>query len=93
MFRYEKSYDLPDIQYAFDSASIHDWIESPNNATSLNFEPLAYYDAFNIRPIVLKPKSRGYILLNNTDPILGRPLIYPGYFNHIQDLEKIVAGK
>ncbi|RZF42119.1 hypothetical protein LSTR_LSTR006712 [Laodelphax striatellus] len=88
----EKSFELPDIQYAFDASSVHDFLYDPENFTSQSNQLLAYYDAFNIRPIVLKPKSRGYLLLNDTDPLWGQPLIYPGYFSNIYDLKVLVAG-
>lgn len=91
--RHEESHSLPDIQYAFDAASHHDWVHAPENATAAANEPLVYYDAINVRPIVLKPRSRGQILLNDTDPLWGPPLIYPGYFTRVVDLEVIVAGQ
>ncbi|KAG8332566.1 hypothetical protein J6590_020072 [Homalodisca vitripennis] len=91
-FRHEHSHALPDIQYAFDAASLHDWVHAPENATAANQEPLVYYDAINVRPIVLKPRSRGKILLNDTDPLWGQPLIFPGTFSDVRDLEVIVAG-
>lgn len=54
--------------------------------------PVSYYEAINVRPILLKPKSRGYILLNNTDPIWGQPLIYPRFFTKGNDLAVLVEG-
>lgn len=93
VYRHEHSHSLPDIQYAFDAASHHDWVHAPENATAANNEPLVYYDAINVRPIVLKPKSRGKVLLNATDPVWGPPLLFPGYFTDVTDLEVIVAGE
>ncbi|XP_075217855.1 glucose dehydrogenase [FAD, quinone]-like [Lycorma delicatula] len=88
----EHSFDLPDIQYAFDASSVHDLLYDAENFTRVNMQLLSYYDAINIRPIVLKPKSRGVVLLNDTDPLWGPPLIYPGYFTNLRDLQVIVAG-
>jgi len=54
--------------------------------------PVSYYEAINVRPILLKPKSRGCILLNQTHPIWGQPLIYPRFFTEGNDLEVLVEG-
>jgi choline dehydrogenase len=83
--------DLPDIQYSFDALSVRDYISNPT--LEPNAQPLAYYDSINVRPIVLRPRSRGRIILNATDPIWGDPLIYPNYFDDRRDLETLVAGK
>jgi choline dehydrogenase len=88
---YAEEKDLPDIQYSFDALSVKDYITNPT--LEPNVQPLAYYDAINVRPIVLRPRSRGRILLNTTDPIWGAPLIYPNYFEDPRDLETLVAGK
>lgn len=84
--------DLPDINYAFDNGNEKDWILDPGNATKFAMSPLSYYEAINVRPILLKPKSRGYILLNRTDPVWGQPLIYPRFFTEGNDLEVLVEG-
>lgn len=88
---YSEHKDLPDLQYSFDAVSVHDFISNPT--LEPNVQPLAYYDAINVRPIVLQPRSRGRISLNTTDPIWGAPLINPNYFADSRDLETIVAGK
>lgn len=88
---YAEENDLPDIQYSFDALSVSDYITNPT--LEPNAQPLAYYDALNVRPIVLRPRSRGRILLNTTDPIWGAPLIYPNYFADSRDLDTLVAGK
>lgn len=88
---YSEHKDVPDIQYSFDAATVKDFITNPT--LEPNVQPLAYYDALNTRPIVLRPRSRGRILLNTTDPIWGAPLIYPNYFGDPRDLETLVAGK
>lgn len=83
--------DLPDMQYSFDAVTVQDFINNPT--LEPNVQPLAYYDAINVRPIVLQPRSRGRISLNTTDPIWGAPLINPNYFGDGRDLETLVAGK
>lgn len=90
--RYEDTLDLPDINYAFDNGNEKDWIIDPANATKFGMSPVSYYEAINVRPILLKPKSRGYILLNETHPIWGQPLIYPRFFTKGNDLDILVEG-
>lgn len=87
---YSEERDAPDIQFTFDSVNVMDYITNPT--LEPNVQPLSYYDAINLRPIVLQPRSRGKILLNTTDPIWGAPLIYPNYFGDYRDLETLVAG-
>ncbi|XP_050443788.1 glucose dehydrogenase [FAD, quinone]-like isoform X2 [Adelges cooleyi] len=90
--KYEHSLDLPDINYAFDNGNAKDWILDPANATAMGMSPVSYYEAINVRPILLKPKSRGYLLLNNTHPVWGQPLIYPRFFTKGNDLQVLVEG-
>lgn len=91
-FRYEHSLDIPDIQYAFDASNVEAWISDPANMSALSMSPLSYYDAINVRAILLSPESRGFILLNETDPVWGPPLIFPRTFSSGWDLKIIVAG-
>lgn len=42
--------------------------------------------------IVTNPKSVGRIQLRNKDP-LSKPLIYPNYFSHLEDLETVMRGQ
>lgn len=74
---YAEDPDLADIQYAFDAGNAEDFVRDPENYFEINVSPLSYYDAVNIRPILLRPKSKGYILLNDTNPLWGPPLLYP----------------
>lgn len=85
-------YDLPNIQYTFDASNQQDYLKDPEEYRETAVEPLSYYDAINVRPILLSPKSRGYILLNDTDPLWGPPLIYPGYFTSYPDADVLVEG-
>ncbi|XP_033227028.1 glucose dehydrogenase [FAD, quinone]-like [Belonocnema kinseyi] len=66
--------DAPDIQVQFDS-------------NQMSYQPSAYYDSLNASVFMLSPKIRGYIELNETDPILGNPLIYPGNFTAESDVD------
>ena len=89
--KYETSYKAPDIQFTFDGNNIHDFL-SNDMAAEISALPLNYYDSINIRPILLHPRSRGFIRLNNTDPVWGPPLIYPRYFTSMPDLNIMIEG-
>ncbi|KAG7204866.1 hypothetical protein KM043_005266 [Ampulex compressa] len=85
---YQKTQGVPDIQFTFIGANEKDLCES----RAENFRPLAYYDAMTVRPILLSPKSRGFIVLNDTDPLHGPPSIHAGYFTDSSDLEVVAEG-
>lgn len=88
---YEISFKAPDIQYTFDGNNIRDFL-SNDMAAELKAVPLAYYDSINVKPILLYPRSRGFIQLNNTDPIWGAPLIYPRHYTEMPDLNIMIEG-
>ncbi|XP_050521079.1 glucose dehydrogenase [FAD, quinone]-like isoform X2 [Daktulosphaira vitifoliae] len=90
--KFERSVDLPDINYAFDNSNSKDWIIDPANASRMGMSPVSYYEAINVRPILLKPKSRGYLLLNYTNPVWGQPLIFPRFFTKGNDLQVLIQG-
>nr|XP_033329057.1 glucose dehydrogenase [FAD, quinone]-like [Megalopta genalis] len=89
---FERDHHLPDIQFHFDASSTMDFVNDPADFGETSVEPLSYYDAFNVRPVLLKPRSRGFISLNDTDPLWGPPLIFPGYFTAYPDAEIMVEG-
>ena len=90
--KYEFELDRPDIQYAIDATTLEDFLKDPILTAETRVSPMAYYDTFVIRPILLNPKSRGVITLNDTDPIYGHPLIYANTFSKGTDLLRIVEG-
>ncbi|XP_043464751.1 glucose dehydrogenase [FAD, quinone]-like [Leptopilina heterotoma] len=54
-------------------------------------------DALNENEIAIKPallsiKSRGYLALNEKDPVRGAPLIYPGYLTEKEDVDRLIDG-
>ncbi|XP_051160264.1 glucose dehydrogenase [FAD, quinone]-like [Leptopilina boulardi] len=44
------------------------------------------------KPILLTPKNRGHLALNDKDPVRGQPLLYPGYFTEKFDVQRLIAG-
>ncbi|KAL0266694.1 UNVERIFIED_CONTAM: hypothetical protein PYX00_009167 [Menopon gallinae] len=57
------------------------------------YEPILKIDSVSVFPILLAPKSRGRILLRDSNP-LHHPLIYPNYFSDSEgyDMRSIIAG-
>lgn len=55
------------------------------------YSPTEGKDGWMVFPMLLRPRSRGKILLKNDDPF-QKPLIYPNYFSDPEDLEVIVEG-
>ncbi|KAF3430197.1 hypothetical protein E2986_06483 [Frieseomelitta varia] len=90
MFQHENG--VPDIQVFSLPANQKDFLNNPDESFDAAIAPLSYYDAVFINPVLLTPKSRGFILLNDSDPLWSPPLIYPGYFTNSSDLDVLVEG-
>ncbi|KPI97724.1 Glucose dehydrogenase [acceptor] [Papilio xuthus] len=82
----------PDIQFHFDGVSVQDLYSDPTSYLASRIFPLSFYNGLAARPLLLTPDSRGYILLNHTDPVFGQPLIYSGFFTAKNDIKTLVAG-
>ncbi|XP_067122966.1 glucose dehydrogenase [FAD, quinone]-like [Centruroides vittatus] len=94
-----KSVDFPDIELNFFSASLSsDGEKFYRPALGLSdevwkhyFKPYAYKETFSIIPILLHPKSRGYIKLRSANPH-DHPIIQPNYLSHPEDILVLVEG-
>ena len=49
-------------------------------------------NGFVCLPVLLRPKSRGTIRLNTSDPFHD-PVIDPKYLTHLDDLDTLVRGE
>uniref|UniRef100_A0A1Y9H2B9 Glucose-methanol-choline oxidoreductase N-terminal domain-containing protein n=1 Tax=Anopheles dirus TaxID=7168 RepID=A0A1Y9H2B9_9DIPT len=56
-----------------------------------NFESWVYHDSFLIMPLLMRPKSRGWLQLASDDP-LDKIKIFPNYFAVERDLDILVEG-
>jgi choline dehydrogenase len=99
--------DYPDLQFAFDSEvvirNLTTGHTSPltKNVTvppgekcaiePITLEPLCYFNHIIARPTVLRPRSRGLVKLNTTNPF-DPPLVYPNYFSEPQDMQILIEG-
>jgi len=95
-----QSDDWPDIEFHFISGSpASDGGRTVRVAQGMSdamwkiYEPLvtADADAITILPMLLRPKSRGKILLRSSNP-LDQPIIHAGYFTHPHDMKVLVEG-
>ncbi|XP_051164569.1 glucose dehydrogenase [FAD, quinone]-like [Leptopilina boulardi] len=73
---YEQTESTPDIQLVFLAIG----------------DVLTYYEKFVLGPILLTPRSRGFIRLNDTEPIWGNPIINPRYFDDKMDMKRMIEG-
>lgn len=91
--------DFPDIEFHFISGSTnsdggrqvrkaHGLTERFYNAV---FGQINYKDAWSVLPMLLRPKSKGFIKLRDKNPF-HYPLIYPNYFADPQDMATLVEG-
>jgi choline dehydrogenase len=55
------------------------------------YEPIENSHAWSILPILLRPRSRGKVMLKDRNP-LHKPLIYHNYFQYPEDLENLLKG-
>ena len=95
-----KSADYPDVQIFFSSASeIGDggiYSTQDGNVRKDVFESLfanvgSMNNTYQAFPLLLRPRSRGYIKLRSNDPY-QHPIIVPNYFSDPADLDVIAEG-
>lgn len=55
------------------------------------FKPYHDYDTFSLLPVLMRPKSRGYIKLRSKNPF-HKPIINPQYLTDIRDVLTLVEG-
>ncbi|KAF3430482.1 LOW QUALITY PROTEIN: hypothetical protein E2986_05535 [Frieseomelitta varia] len=89
---YQHEEEVPDLQFLSCGSNLEDFLNKPNALIFMGVNPFFYYDAISIIPILLSPKSRGFILLNGSDPLWGALLIYFRYFPRNPDLDVLMEG-
>ncbi|XP_037037107.1 glucose dehydrogenase [FAD, quinone] [Bradysia coprophila] len=89
----------PDVQYHFAPSSISsDGGEQIRKILNLRdgvyntvYKPLVNSEAWTILPLLLRPKSSGWVRLRSNNP-LHKPIIEPNYFAHREDIDVLVEG-
>ena len=56
-----------------------------------NFASINFRDVFGVFPMILRPKSRGYMTIQSKDP-LRYPLMYHNYLTHPDDVRVLREG-
>lgn len=95
----DKALDWPDIQFHFAPSSINsdggDQIRKilalRDSVYNTMYKPLVNAETWTILPLLLRPKSSGWIRLRSKDPLVY-PDINPNYFTHKEDIDVLVEG-
>jgi len=99
--------DYPDLQFSFDSEVVirnlttgftrpltRNGTVPPGQTCAvepITLEPFCYYNHIIPRPVLLRPRSRGLIKLNTTNPF-DPPLVYPNFFSEPPDMQILIEG-
>lgn len=89
----------PDIQYHFAPSSVQsDGGENIRKILNLRdglyntvYKPLTNSETWSILPLLLRPKSTGWVRLRSKNP-LDHPILEPNYFAHQEDIDVLVEG-
>ncbi|KAG7204868.1 hypothetical protein KM043_005268 [Ampulex compressa] len=95
----EPSGEYPDIQFHFAPSSVNsDGGDQIKKITGLRdriyntmYKPLNNAETWSILPLLLRPKSSGWIRLKSRNPLVY-PDINPNYFTHPDDMPVLVEG-
>ncbi|CAL7944272.1 unnamed protein product [Xylocopa violacea] len=94
-----QSDDWPDIEFMLTSTSTSsDGGSQVKKAHGLTdefyenvYDSISNHDLFGVFPMMLRPKSRGYIKLRSRNP-LDHPLMYHNYLTHPHDVDVLREG-
>ncbi|KAK2580035.1 hypothetical protein KPH14_012322 [Odynerus spinipes] len=94
----DPSGSYPDMQFHFAPSSINSDGEHISKITGLResvyntmYKPLKNVETWSILPLLLRPKSSGWIRLKSKNP-LDAPEINPNYFTRKEDMDILVDG-
>ncbi|KAH9639018.1 hypothetical protein HF086_003549, partial [Spodoptera exigua] len=89
-----ENFNAPDVELALEGNFIRSdkfmlTNVSVHAAEEVNM-PLPYYNLVNINPVLLRPKSRGKVMLNKRNPKYGRPIVQANFLKETEDLDTLV---
>ncbi|XP_012274595.2 glucose dehydrogenase [FAD, quinone] [Orussus abietinus] len=95
----DRNVDYPDVQFHFAPSSINsdggDHIRKilalRDRVYNTMYKPLVNAETWTILPLLLRPKSSGWVKLRSKDPLMY-PEIVPNYFTHKEDIDILVEG-
>lgn len=82
-------FGAPDIEINY-ITNLNDKLATKKNTTT--YQAFSYYNQLGVLTALVEPRSRGWIELNGTDPIYGKPLVYPNFFSDKRDVKALVEG-
>ncbi|XP_018580306.1 glucose dehydrogenase [FAD, quinone]-like isoform X2 [Anoplophora glabripennis] len=91
--------DYPDIELVLGAGaltgdtfgSFRGLLGIPDSLYQRVYEPLSNRSAFGIATVLLRPKSKGRVLIKDSNP-LHWPIIRPNYFEEEEDIATMVEG-
>ncbi|XP_075986120.1 glucose dehydrogenase [FAD, quinone]-like [Anticarsia gemmatalis] len=83
--------EAPDIQFHIAHLYWKEYVRESILSETVPVLQTAYYDALNPRAMNLVPKSRGYMVLNATNP-RGKPILFANYLGDPEDIEPVIRG-
>lgn len=95
----EKDPRLPDMELVFGpgaltgdtGGSLREMLNIDDSLYNDVYKPYSGHDGWSLVPVLLRPKSRGYMKLKSKNPF-HPPLFYPNYFQDERDLYALVEG-
>ncbi len=88
----------PDIQFHFAPSSVNSDGEQIRKITGIRdslyntmYKPLVKAETWTILPLLLRPKSSGWIRLKSKNPFIY-PIIEPNYFAYKEDVATLIEG-
>lgn len=96
----QKEEDYPDIQYHHIYFPVNDTVILRHVLVMFHLESELGEEILRVNtqrdimimfPLLLRPKSRGYLLLRSTDPF-EHPKIFSGYLSHDEDVETVLGA-
>ncbi|KAI4492831.1 hypothetical protein M0804_002622 [Polistes exclamans] len=88
----------PDLQFIFFPTGLNSFNKYLNKVVGIKdivyntvYKQLKNIENWTILPLLLKPKSSGWIRLKSRDPLI-HPDINPNYFAHKEDLDVLIDG-
>ncbi|KPJ07515.1 Glucose dehydrogenase [acceptor] [Papilio machaon] len=91
---YENNNNAPDVEISFEGNFVRSdkfLLTNISVHTAEEFSmPLPYYNLISIYPVLLKPKSKGKVMLNKRNPKYGRPIIQANFLKESEDLDTLI---
>lgn len=75
----------------FSAQGVREGIRLNEETYNAVFKPIENRRAFQVLPLLLHPRSKGYLKLKSRNPF-HRPLLYPNFFADSRDIDTLLEG-